>query len=67
MSAPKHALVLLRCLPLERMISEQLAAMRMAVHVYARLELKMMELVTRLIIKAIICIDLVQILQNGAR
>ena len=43
------------------MISEQLDVMRMAVHVYVRLELKMMGLVTRLIIKAIICIDLVHL------
>ena len=61
MSAPRHAMVLLRCLLLERMISEQLVVMPMDVHVYVKLELKMMGLVTRLIIKAIICTDLVHL------
>ena len=53
--------MLLQCLPLERMILEQLVVMPMDVHVYVRLELKMMGLVTRSIIKAIICIDLVHL------
>ena len=43
------------------MISEQLVVMPMDVHVYVKLELKMMGLVTRLIIKAIICTDLVHL------
>ena len=61
MSAPRHVMGFLRCLLLERMISEQLVVMPMDVHVYVRLELKMMALVTRLIIKDIICIDLVHL------
>ena len=43
------------------MISGQLVVMPMDVHVYVKLELKMMGLVTRLIIKAIICTDLVHL------
>ena len=61
MIAPKRVMVLLQCLPLERMISEQLVVMPMDVHVYVRLEPKMMELVTLLITMAIIYTDLVQL------
>ena len=61
MNAQQHAMELHQCLPLERMILEQLAVMRMAVHAYARLEPRIMVLVTRLIIKAIICIDLLHL------
>ena len=61
MIALKHVMGYLQCLPLERMISERLVVMRMDVHVYVRLEPKMMELVTLLITMAIIYTDLVQL------
>ena len=61
MSAPKHVMGFLQCLPLERMILEQLAVMPMDVHVYVKLVQGRTELVTLLITMATICIDLVQL------
>ena len=61
MNARWHVMGFLQCLSLERMISEQLVVMPMDVHVYVRLEPKMMELVTLLITMAIIYTDLVQL------
>ena len=56
-SVLKLVLGLFQCSPLGRMILEYNVVMPMAVHVYVRLELNMMELVKPLITKAITCID----------
>ena len=61
MSAPKHVMGLLQCLPLEPMILEQLAVMPMDVHVYVKLVQGMTELVTLSITMATICTDLVHL------
>ena len=61
MSAPKHVMGLLQCLPLEQMILEQLAVMPMDVHVYVKLVQGMTELVILWNTKATICIDLAQL------
>ena len=51
----KHALVCRQCLPWERMISEKIVVTARVVNVYVRLVQQMMELVTLLITRAIVC------------